>query len=179
MKYFTADLLRRFGADDPAIASAASDEWDQACERYNAQIKALKPRMTPGLQQIEENYYLHDARIRAMGRQGTSFVIMLQLDTPPHSLLTFTAELADEPVIDTAALPTELRSTGEAVEWQYDELELVAGEPAIWCWRILLSNGWEVRLRFRDLHVQEAQALIPSPRNGSVQAVASAVPQTV
>jgi hypothetical protein len=176
MNYFTADLLLRFGSDDPAVAEAASEEWERACERYNAHIAALKPQMTPGLLQIEENYCLHDAKVRGMGRQGPSFVIMLQLDTSPHSLLTFTADLTAEPAINTTALPRELRSTGETVEWQYDELELVPGTPATWSWVILLSNGWEVRLCFRDIHVQEAQALIPSPRNGPLS-VASVVAQ--
>jgi hypothetical protein len=31
-----------------------------------------------------------------------------------------------------------------------------------------LSNGWEVKLCFRDVHVQELRAIIPAPRNGQI-----------
>jgi hypothetical protein len=178
MKYFTLDLLARFGSEESAVADAAQAEWDQVCDRYNAYLESIKGEMTPGLRQIEERYYLHDAKIRAMGRQGRSFVILLQLDTPPHSLVTLTFGLVEEPVITPAALPAELRSQGPVVEWQYDELELLPGDPATWSWSILLSNGWEVCLRFHDVQVQEAQALIPSPGDGTGTALASALSQS-
>jgi hypothetical protein len=163
MKYFTADLLYRFGSEDAASAGAAQEEWDEACQRYNAYLDTLKEELPPGLRHIEEHYNLHDAKVRGMGRQGPSFVLMLQLDTPPHSLLTFTFELVGEPVINPTALPCELRSTGDVTDWQYVELDRSAGEPPTWFWSILFSNGWEVRLPFRDVAVQEVQALIPAP----------------
>src|SRR5206468_6101613 len=123
--------------------------------------------MTPGLRLIQESYHLHDARVCSIGQDGPSFVLVLRLDTPPHSLLTFTLDLLGKSVIDPTARPRELRSTGEVVAWQYDELELLAGQPRTWSWSILLSNGWEVRLDFRDVQVQEAQAILPAPRNGT------------
>jgi hypothetical protein len=52
------------------------------------------------------------------------------------------------------------------VEWQYDEIEKIPGEPPTWRQSILLSNGWEVVIHFRDLKVEEMQALLPSPGNG-------------
>jgi hypothetical protein len=176
MKYFTPDRLSRYGADEPVVYQPATKEWDQVCQRYGSYIDSIKEQMTPGLRNIEESYFLHDAKIRAMGKQGRSFVITVQLDNPPHSLVTFTFDLLDEPVINTAALPPELRSTGHVVEWQYDELELLSGEPPSWSWSILLSNGWEVKLHFRDVQVLELQAMIPPPRNGQVGAPASRVP---
>lgn len=42
------------------------------------------------------------------------------------------------------------------------------GEPPTWKQSILLSNGWEVKLCFRDVHVQELRAIIPAPRNGQI-----------
>jgi hypothetical protein len=173
MKYFTPELLLRYGADEPGTYQPATEEWDQACQRYTSYIDSVKGQMTPGLRKIDESYFLHDAKIRAMGKQGRSFLITVQLDNPPHPLVTFTCELMDEPVINTTALPFELRSTGHVIEWQYDELELLAGEPPTWSWSILLSNGWEVKLYLRDVQVQELQAMIPVPQNGQVGAPAS------
>jgi hypothetical protein len=168
MKNFTADLISRFGADDPSVYAPAEEEWDQVCERYASYIDSIKGQMAAGLRCIEEKYLLHDARIQAMGRKDHSFLITLQLDTPPQSIVTFTFDLVDGPVIDATALPLELRSSGAVVDWQYDELELLPGEPPTWSWSILLSNGWEVKLLFRDVQVQELQAMIPAPRNGKV-----------
>ena len=42
----------------------------------------------------------------------------------------------------------------------YDEVELV--EPgSVYAHSILLSNGWEVRLLFRALRIEELKALLP------------------
>jgi hypothetical protein len=169
MKYFNADLLSRYGADDPSVYEPAEVEWDQVCERYASYIDSIRGRMAAGLRCIEEKYLLHDAKIQAMGRKDHSFVVTLQLDTPPQPIVTFTLDLMDEPVINTTALPPGLRSTGPVVEWQYDEVEMLPGEPPTWSWSILLSNGWEVKLHFRDVLVRELEAIIPSPRNGQVE----------
>jgi len=37
-----------------------------------------------------------------------------------------------------------------------------------WWQSILFSNGWEVNLHFRAVRVEEADALLPAPRNGAV-----------
>jgi hypothetical protein len=178
MKYFTADLLLRFGSEDSAVAQAALEEWEEVSARYNASLQAIKESMPADLAHILESYYLHDAKVRGMGKKGRSFVIVLQLDTPPHSLLTFTFDLTGEPRINVSALPRDLCSTGEVVEWQYDEVERVAGEPPTWSWSMLFSNGWEVALSFRDVRVQEVQAWIPTPRNGSPVLAADALVPT-
>ncbi len=31
---------------------------------------------------------------------------------------------------------------------------------------MLLSNGWELRLHFRDVQVQETEAVLPTPQSG-------------
>lgn len=164
MKYFTRELIEMGQAHDDAILHHQAELWDEACVRYFSQLDALKNAMPAGLRQRVDNYYLHDAVIRGMGQRGHSFIIMLQLDTPPESLLTLTYELVQDPVIDRAALAPEHCSTSSIVDWQYDETEQIAGEPATWAQTILFGNGWEVRLHFRDMRVEEAQALIPTPR---------------
>jgi hypothetical protein len=174
MKYFTADLLHRFGSEEPSRSSAGLEEWERTCEHYNAYLDSVKGVMSSGLKQIIDRYYLHDAKVLGMGKQGPFFVVMLQLDTPPHLLLALTISLTSEPTTNPAALPAELCSTGQLVEWQYDEIELVDSESQLWSWSILLSNGWEVVLSFRDVQVHEVQAWIPAPRNGDMIAAPSA-----
>jgi hypothetical protein len=135
----------------------------------------LKPAFPPGLQCLEDNYYLHDAVIQGMGRREGTFVIMLQLDSPPKPLLMLSYDLVEEPIIEPDVLPAEYRSTEDHIDWQYDEIQRASEQPSTWRQSILLSNGWEIALHFRDVRVEEVQALIPSPRvaesragNGSV-----------
>ena len=167
MKYFTPELVVAYGSDDPATWKDAERRWDAVCEQYDAYLASINEQFPPGLRHVEDHYSLHDAVIRGMGRRDGAFVVMLQLDTPPQPLLTLTYDLAEGPVIREGVLPPEYRSTGGQVDWQYDEVEQGPGEPPTWRHSVLLSNGWEVILHFRDVRAEEAQALIPAPRNGA------------
>lgn len=163
MKYFTPNLIARGQSHDSRVLDEVETIWDERCSDYQAYLASLRGQLCPGLRHIEDNYYLHDAMIRGVGHQAGIFTIILQLDTPPHSLLTFRYELVEPPHIDRDVLPESARSVGDAVEWQYDEIEKVEGQPPTWRQSILLSNGWEVALRFRDVKIEEMQALLPAP----------------
>jgi hypothetical protein len=160
MKYFTPELLALGVTEDDEQLNEQERQWDDAGARYVAYLDSVRPHMPPGLRRLDADYYLHDAAVLGMGRQGRLFVMVLRLDTPPYSLLTLHYDLVDDPVILRDALPAGLRTPADVVEWQYDEIER---DPPDWRQLILLSNGWEVRLHFRDVQVQEAQALIPAP----------------
>jgi hypothetical protein len=164
MKYFTPELLALGLTDDEERMNEQERLWDEAGDRFVAYLDSVRPHMPPGLRHIDQSYYLHDALVQGMGQQGRLFVLVLRLDPPPQSLLTFQYDLVEDPVIIWDALPGGLRSTGTVVDWQYDEIEMVPGNPPTWAQSILFSNGWEVRLHFRDVRVQEVQALIPAPR---------------
>ncbi len=161
MKYFTPDLIARGQSDDSRILNEVETLWDERCQRYNEYLASIRNELCAGLRHIEDNYYLHDAAIRGMGCRDGMFVIMLQLDTPPRSLLTFTYELVEPLRIDPHALVESTLSRGEVVEWQYDEIEKVHSEPPTWRQFILVSNGWEIAVHFRDVKVEEMQALLP------------------
>jgi hypothetical protein len=173
MKYFTQELIVLGQTTDDEILNEQEQLWEQAGERYVAYLKTVRPQFPPGLKWIDEHYYLHDAMILGMGRHDHSLVMVLRLDPPPRSLLTFTYDLLEEPRITEKTLPWE--SSSYWVEWQYDEIEMIPGTPPTWAQSILLSNGWEVRLHFREVQVQEAQALIPAPGNGQAKAADSAL----
>lgn len=163
MKYFTPDLIARGQSQDSCVLNEIETLWDESCQRYNTYLTSIRDELCPGLRQIEDNYYLHDAKVRGIGRRDEAFVIVLQLDTPPYALLTFTYELVEAPRIDPQALPEAARSQGDVVEWQYDEVEKMPGEPPTWRQSILLSNGWEVAVHFRDIKIEEMQAVLPAP----------------
>jgi hypothetical protein len=178
LNYFTPELIVAYGSDEPATWKDAEVRWDAACAHYDTYLASIRDDFPPGLRSLEENYRLHDAAIRGMGLRDGQFVIVLQLDAPPHSLVTLTYSLADEPAIAEDVLPAEYRSTGAQVDWQYDEIEKVGGEPPTWRQSIVLSNGWEVALHFRDVRVDEIQALLPAPRVGVGSLPAANLPQS-
>jgi hypothetical protein len=161
MNYFTPDLIDRFGAVEPAVADAADARWEEAGDRYCAYLDSIKAQLPPGLRQLLDDYYLHDAVVFGMGRQDGRFVIALQLDTPPQDLLILTYDLLAEPEILSDVLPRGHRCPTR-VEWMYDEVERVPGEPASWVQSVLLSNGWELRLRCHDVHVQRLEPVLPA-----------------
>jgi hypothetical protein len=166
MKYFTPDLIVMGQSDDEDVLNEQDRLWEEAGARYVAYLDTIRPHFPTGLRQIDESYYLHDAIVRGMGRRDQSFVIILQLDTPPQSILTFTYDLVEAPTIIQGALPAKVCGTGPIVDWQYNEIEMVPSDPPTWRESLLLSNGWELKLHFRDVQVQEVEAILPMPRQG-------------
>jgi hypothetical protein len=179
MKYFIPELIVMGQSNDDHVLTEQDRLWEQAGDRYVAYLDGVRPHFPPGLRQIDQRYYLHDAIIHGMGRRDQFFVIILQLDTPPQSILTFTYDLVDDPLIVKGALPPEACGTGPMVAWQYNEIEIVPGPPPTWRESLLLSNGWELTLHFRDVQVEEAQAVLPAPRNGAAAGVAFVQQPTV
>lgn len=125
-----------------------------------------------------------------MSRHGDKLSITLQLDPPTDSLLQLEYALVAEPTIDRSALPAEDRT--DYVEWLYDEIKMerstsptarrkpvkngraVAEKPTpVYSQKILLSNGWEVSLRFRRFRLSQPKALLPSPGPSASEAVSS------
>jgi hypothetical protein len=166
MKYFTPQLIAQGQSDDDRVRDEQERLWEEAGDHYLAYLATVRPEFPPGLRRIDAGYYLHDAEILGMGPEGPRFVLVLRLDTPPRSLLTLTYDLVGDPLIDREALPPECRFSDPKVLWQYNEIERSPGKRPTWVESILLSNGWEVRLPFRDVQVQEVQTLLPDLRNG-------------
>lgn len=179
VKYFTPERIVAYGADAPEIWKEAEEKWETACRQYNSALAAIASDFPPGLRCLEERYVLHDAIVRSMGQRKETFVIVLQLDTLSQPLLTLTYDLVDEAIVEYEVLPLEYRSTGSQIDWQYDEIEKVDGQPPTWRQAILLSNGWELTLHFRDLQVEEIHALIPPPRQQDSLPMPAGMPQSV
>ncbi len=171
MKYFTPELIVMNQSKDDRVLEEHDRLWEEAGDRYAASLDQSRPHFPPGLRKIDESYYLHDAIVCSMGRRNQTFVMVLRLDTPPQSILTFTYDLVEDPVIIKDAVPQEHFGIGPVVEWQYNEIEMAEGDPPTWRESLLLSNGWEVSLHFRDIHVEEVQAVLPPPRDGAAAGV--------
>jgi hypothetical protein len=115
------------------------------------------------VRQLLDGFYFHDANVLNMGQRGDTFVIVLQLDVPPNDLLTITYSLVAAPQIRRELFPASLRSPQP--QWLHEELELIRdGGQKHFVHTILFSNGWQVRLPFREVQLTTAAPIFPVPR---------------
>src|SRR3954452_9625374 len=132
MEYYTPGLIARGQSDDDDVLDEQSRLWEDAAARYVAYLDTVRGQVPAGLKHIGNSYYLHDATALSIGRRGTAFVLVLQLDTPPRSILTFTYDLLSEPAIEEGALPPLARMECDPPLWLYNELERVEAGPGGW-----------------------------------------------
>jgi len=163
MNYFTRERYLALQAHGDEAMDAADAAWAEAVARYDAYLQTIRPEMPETVRELVDGFYLHDARVLSMGRRGDTFVISLQLDAPPKELLTITYTLAGAPDIKQELFPWA--TPGAAPAWLYEEIELVReGPQSHFVHSILFSNGWEVRLPFREVRVATAYPTFPAPR---------------
>jgi hypothetical protein len=156
MTFFTPELYVRYQSENEEILRDAEQQWDAAVQRYDEQLRALLVQAPEG-EGLFENSHLHDAAILALGQEADRFRLVLQLDLPYRTLI-LTYEILESPNVNRMALPPKYRSSH--VSWLYDKVELVGSDPVVCDHFILLSNGWEVRLRFRDLQIAAFRSLL-------------------
>jgi hypothetical protein len=82
MKFFTPDLLERFGSEDDRTALAAQEEPEQRSERYLEHLNAIKGKLPPRFREMQERFYLHEARV--VGSPFTWFPLDTLLTFPPR-----------------------------------------------------------------------------------------------
>jgi hypothetical protein len=163
MRYFTPQ--RYIALQDCTSAEsmdAADAEWEKAVQEYEDYLAGVRGGLPASVLALLEGHYLHDADVLSMGQHGDLFLVTLQLDVPPHELLTVSYTLAGEPVIDEKAFAPPAGSTRP--RWLYEELECsAADEGSPYRHSVLLSNGWEVRVPFRDVGLAAARPVYPIP----------------
>jgi hypothetical protein len=170
MKYFTPERYLRLGnLDNEAAFLAAQQGWEDAIAGYREQLQRIGKELPRGLRLLVKSVYLHDARVLTMHQDEDQFFITLQPPSDPERLVVLSYSLVEEPVIEQNVLPEE--RSREPIEWLYDELDLdrpegprglpvSQGKPTV-RHNILLSNGWEVLLRFRSAWVKRPLRVIP------------------
>ena len=115
------------------------------------------------LRRLIGSVYLHDAVVLDMWRdRGSQLTITLRPESDPARLVVLAYALDKPPQVRRGVLPAERCS--EPVAWLYDELDIRPSRPGSrprFQQRILLSNGWEIRLQFHAVRVARPEAIIP------------------
>jgi hypothetical protein len=179
MKYFTPERYQQLGnLDDEQAFLTAQQQWEEALTGYREQLQQIRKELPRGLRSLVESVYLHDARVLTMHQTDREFFITLQPPSDPERLVVLGYKLVEEPSVEQQVLPAE--RCREPIEWLYDELDLdrpqgprglpaPPGKPTV-RHNILLSNGWEVKLRFRSAWVKRPLRVIPvAPWHGTGQ----------
>jgi hypothetical protein len=188
MNYFTPERLARLGnLENEQAFLAALQEWDQAAADYNTHLKQIKKQVPRSLFRVLGVVSLHDARVLSMLQDQKRFIITLQPLSDPDHLVVLFYDLAEDPHVVPDALPDDLRH--EPLQWMYSELNLdrpesprgvqppASGKPTF-RHNILLSNGWEIELRFNGASALRPIRVLPEPAkrsdgNGAPQRTAS------
>ncbi len=157
MKYFTPELFVKLQAGEDGAMEAADLAWENASDRYSRRLRKIKAALPPPIRDFIEGYYLHDAEVLRIARLDDSFILEIRPESPPQELLFLIYSLVQPPTIEHDVLPGEYCS--QAVRWLYDELDVIRGGQGF-SHEILLSNGWQVRIRFRDMQLLAANDLM-------------------
>jgi hypothetical protein len=164
MNHLTPELLVRLqNRSDERSFLTALDEWERAVASYQAQLTQVRGALPVDVQRLLDTVSLHDARVLDMWWGGRSqFTVTLQLESDLSRLVVLTYSLVGPPEVQKDVLPGAVCS--EPVAWLYDELDFAKdkrpGEPSF-THSILLSDGREVRLRFRSLTLKRPIPLVP------------------
>ena len=159
MKYFTPELYLRGQATDPATAHDVDRLWDEALDQYERRLEVVRPDLPEHLRAFND-LLLHDSRVESISRRNSELVMVLRKDIPPRDLITVTYKLAGEPFIDKEVFPPEHRAP--VMEFMYDELDMSdEGGQRVFTHGILFGNGWEMQIRFHDLHFILAEPIYP------------------
>jgi hypothetical protein len=193
MKYFTPDLLERFGSEDDQIALAAQVELERRSEMYSEHLKGIAEKLPPRFLEMQDRFYLHDARVVGPAfpwfhpEFPTPFHPELWWDFPfrvprsqaepgwPPSFLL--ALRLDPPPQEVLVLHYRLARIDEIpryapsgdeklpfLEWRHDEVEVVESDGRLeFGHSILFTNGIELTVRFRDFDYATLKPMASTP----------------
>ena len=184
MKYFTPErFVQLQECEDKNAFRVIHAAWERAIVEYRQSLDTLRSGPRDGVREFLKRKSLHDARVMDIGVSDTRLTIVLQ-EPIGAGLVSLTYALVDSPLIDRSAIP-ELHCSSPT-SWLYDEfdredeslldpeLRLVSkisgptkgeqprGKP-VFLHSILLSNGWEIRVRFHRILVTRTTSLFRSP----------------
>ena len=169
MQHFNPEILARCRSLDDAVSEAATDEWEQAVAKYNAELDSIRPDLPPGVRALLASCSLHDARILSISetRRRPRLSLLIQLEgrpTRPGDLLELQYLLAGTSKHPGLSLRTHDKPDKDLPEQGrilYDEFGKLANDPVeVFSHSLLLKGGVELHIRFTDMRVRALQRVI-------------------
>jgi hypothetical protein len=163
LRYFTPELIERFGSLDDDIADAAQHEWDETSGRYRTHVASIARHLPRQFRTLLEEYRLHDARVALLGAvpNGTGQLFRLELisETAPEQPLMLTYVLApnEQPLFGGTDIRSASNGSADLTReryWLYDEVDIVSGgaSPTL-SHTILFADGMELVLHFTSFQL--------------------------
>jgi hypothetical protein len=180
MKYFTVERwVDMQNTADERHFRAAHEQWERALNDYRQALEAMRLQLPHRLRVFAERECLHDGVILNSWRRGSSVSILLDVNPPSASLFLLQYSDVDSARMLDSGMPREYRTPDP--DWMYDEVAVEPGEAAaepagrVFTHSILLSNGWELFIRFRRFAFFRPEAWLPL-HNGLTTMSSSALP---
>jgi hypothetical protein len=156
---------------------SASQEWEKAAA-YQTYLRHITPKLSGSLRRLMAAGSLHDVPLLSIWQAQSRLTLALAPSQPEDRLLVLTYSLVAEPTLDRNALPEPYQSS--RVEWLFDELSIDKARAGDWSsglhngrhifsHDILLSNGWELHLRFHRLALTRPEALVSEGQNHALK----------
>jgi hypothetical protein len=164
MKYFTPDLLLRFGSEDDATADAAHLEWERKSRQYQERLDDLRSQLPRTAKSLLRRYCLHDARVLMLGisRDDLALSLFLELADEAGTAVQLVYDLVRKPRLRKHP---ELTERGAPLEWLYDEFDVEEGKGGkVFTHSILFADGQELRLAFRKLSLLPFRKVVVQDR---------------
>jgi hypothetical protein len=149
MKYFTPDLLARFGSPDDDIADAANAEWEEALKQYRKHLKDIYFDLPEPARVLAESISMHDAVLDDLDFDEKRGVLLLWLSPEDHPGNRVQVEYH-------LAAPLEVVRHGrpendDPVVWLYDEFDVADADRQVFTHSILFAGGLELIISFTSV----------------------------
>ena len=185
MKYFTPQLyIKLQECQDESAFRAVNAERERMVQEYRVRLHEISAGQWDGPRRLLTLGILHDAEVVDVWTGNSRLTIILRVKNT-SDLLSLAYSLVEPPWTDRTAIPEEHRAASTL--WLYDEIDqdretfynverriqgkmtdalfpttLEKGWKPIFLHAILLSNGCEIRLRFRQVKITRMRSLFKS-----------------
>lgn len=164
MRFFSRDLIARFGSADDDVADRADEEWEIALRDYAANLDRLRPAMPESVAQLA-GLHLHDATILAAEEgsesplKGGWFVLTARRGAAITSLF-----YALRGPVRRHSPAEGWPASGGPTLWLHEEVDEQASNPGAFVHRILLSDGVVVEVPFASVLIHRYALSDEAPR---------------
>jgi hypothetical protein len=162
MKYFTPDLVDRFGSLNDEMAAGAEAEWEQAVVAYQDYLASISQMLPKRFREMLGTVCLHDAVVTSWceSEDGVSRRFLVQLTPPsPNATPVLFAYVVKRSYPGRGAVdgdPVGARAESTGCYWMYDEVNAEEGNDfPVFSHAILLSDGRELHIPFSEFEMKD------------------------